>query len=117
MRTAAISVCTSGSCCRDGARATLVELEELASIVGSGCTVDQYNCFGHCGRGPNVAIDWSDGSEEMVCGVSSSEQALELIERATGQKPTHAHLPARLRDLRRIALLEQKLVDVQTIVE
>ena len=50
-----LHVCTNGPCRRDGAHATLVELEELARHVSLG--VERYNCFGLCGRGPNVSID------------------------------------------------------------
>ena len=54
---------------------------------GARCAVAEFNCFGLCGRGPNVSIDWDDGSEEMETAVRGSERLLEIIWRATGSRP------------------------------
>ena len=85
-RTCKVHVCTSGACRNDGAHATLVELEELANLV-EGCSLAQYNCFGLCGRGPNVSIDWDDGSSEMVSGARTTNQSLDIIHKACGVRP------------------------------
>ena len=113
-------MCTNGGCLRKGARATLVELEELASLIEptGACTVAEYNCFGLCGRGPNVSIDWDDGTEEMNTGVRGTEQSLEIIHKATGaQLEVTGPLSTRLRKLRRVSGWEQALVDAQTVVD
>ena len=111
-----LHVCTGGACRRDGAHATLVELEELASHVSLG--VERYNCFGLCGRGPNVSVDFADGREDMHHGVRSTRQSLDIIERATGARPEvdDAHA-TRLSELRRSSRLEQQLAEVQELVD
>ena len=111
-----LHVCTNGPCRRDGAHATLVELEELARHVSLG--VERYNCFGLCGRGPNVSIDYADGREAMHHGVRSTRQSLDIIERATGARPEvdDAHA-TRLSELRRASGLEQQLAEVQELVD
>ena len=60
-------------------------MEELARHVSLG--VERYNCFGLCGRGPNVSIDYADGREAMHHGVRSTPQSLDIIERAAGVRP------------------------------
>ena len=111
-----LHVCTGGACRRDGAHATLVELEELARHVSLG--VERYNCFGLCGRGPNVSVDFADGREDMHHGVRSTRQSLDIIERATGARPEvdDAHA-TRLSELRRSSRLEQQLAEVQELVD
>ena len=119
-RTCKVHVCTSGACRGDGAHTALVELEELVNIGGESgiCSVEQYNCFGLCGRGPNVSIDWDDGSTEMVTGVRTTEQSLDIIHKATGVRPAaNGPLLARLQDLRRVSRLEQDLAKAQEILD
>lgn len=83
-RTCKVHVCTGRSCVQDGAHATLLELEELAEVanIGGCCTIAQFDCFGLCGRGPNVSIDWDDGSEEMETAVRDSRRMLNIVRRA-----------------------------------
>ena len=119
--TCTIRVCTNGACCRDGARATLVELEELYNHVGDAgrCAgIVEINCFGLCGRGPNVSIDTSDGRETMNTGVRSTKQSIDIIQKATG-KPVRVSdaLATRLRELRCTSKLEQALAEAQEIVD
>lgn len=118
-RTSKVQVCTNGACRNDGAHATLVELEELVKLVdGAGCRLEQYNCFGLCGRGPNVSIDWNDGSTQMFSGARSTEQSLDIIHKASGVRPDASPaLLARLQDLRRVSKLEQALAKAQEIVD
>ena len=111
-----LHVCTNGPCRRDGAHATLVELEELARHVSLG--VERYNCFGLCGRGPNVSIDYADGREAMHHGVRSTRQSLDIIERAAGVRPeVDDALASRLSELRSASGLEQQLAEVQELVD
>ena len=111
-----LHVCTNGPCRRDGAHATLVELEELARHVSLG--VERYNCFGLCGRGPNVSIDWADGREAMHHGVRTTRQSLDIIERAAGARPeVDDALATRLSELRKASGLEQQLAEVQELVD
>ena len=114
-----ISVCTSGACWQDGAQATLIELEELASMTGGMCKVHEYSCFGRCGHGPNASIDWSDGTEQMCTGLRSLEKSVATIKRATGsrQEVGDPALLARLTELRRVSNLEQQLMSVQSVVD
>jgi hypothetical protein len=115
-----VHVCTNGSCRQLGAHATLVELEELASLVEPTgvCTVAQYNCFGLCGRGPNVSIDWEDGRTEMTSGVRTTDQSLNVIRKATGVQPKPSgSLITRLQELRRVSNWEQMLGKAQEIVD
>ena len=111
-----LHVCTNGPCRRDGAHATLVELEELARHVSLG--VERYNCFGLCGRGPNVSIDYADGREAMHHGVRSTRQSLDIIERAAGARPeVDDALATRISELRRASGLEQQLAEAQELVD
>ena len=118
-RTCVVSVCTGGACGQDGSRATLAEIEELASIIGDGsCTIEEYNCFGLCGRGPNVSIDWSDGKEEMTNRVRSTKQSIDILHKATGVRlAPDGELAAKLHALRRVSSWEQSLAKAQTIVD
>ena len=110
-----ISVCTSGACWQDGAQATLIELEELASVAGGTCKVHEYSCFGRCGRGPNASIDWSDGTEQMCSGLRTLEKSVATIKRATGRRQVgDTALLTRLTELRRVSNLEQELMSVQS---
>ena len=118
-RTCKVHVCTSGSCRDLGSRATLVELEDLMALVeGRAGSCSEYNCFGLCGRGPNVSIDWDDGSSEMFTGAHTAEQSLDIIHKATGVRPTATEpVLARLQELRRVSRLEQDLMKAQEIVD
>ena len=115
-----LHVCTNGPCRNNGGHVTLVELEELANLVqpAGACTVARYNCFGHCGRGPNVNINRANGSQMMMHGVRSTEQALDVIERASGVRPkATGPLAARLQELRRVSAMEQELTEVQAAID
>ena len=113
-----IHVCTNGVCRRDGSRATLVELEELASIVDGRGRVVEYNCFGLCGRGPNVNIEYADGRTEMRSGVKTLEQSLAVIEQAYGVRPQASDAAAaRLLEHRRVSQWEEQLAKAQGIIE
>lgn len=117
---AVVHVCTNGACRRNGARATLAELEELANVScpAGRCTIAEYNCFGLCGRGPNVSIDWSDGRKEMNCGVRSTDQSIALLQRATGVQLATSRVPvAKLKAIRRVSGWEQALADIQSLVD
>lgn len=119
-RTCVVHVCTSGACRSDGAHATLVELEELARLVGDagGLRVAQYNCFGLCGRGPNVSIDWDDGATEMFMGMCTVEHSLDVIHKASAARPKATEpLMARLQELRRVSRLEQDLAKAQETID
>ena len=115
-RASTITVCTNGPCRGNGAQATLKELEELASLVepAGSCNVVQYKCFGHCGRGPNVSIGREGGHQEMVHRVCSTDMSLGIIHRASGVRlKPDPPLAARLQYIRRVAGLEQELMEVQ----
>ena len=118
-RTCKLHVCTSGACRGQGAHTTLVELEELVKLGDAAlCSVEQYNCFGLCGRGPNVSIDWDDGSSEMVSGARTTNQSLDIIHKACGVRPAAGEpLLARLRELRHVSRLEQELAKAQEVVD
>ena len=111
--------CTSGSCRNLGSHATLVELEQLVNLVDTAqLSVADFNCFGLCGRGPNVSIDWDDGSTEMVTGVRTTAQSLDVIHKASGLRPAAtAPLLARLEGLRHVSRMEQQLAKAQEIVD
>ena len=114
---ATIHVCMSGSCWDDGSKSTLVELEELASVVG-GCTIMEASCYGHCGHGPNALIERDNGREKMCNGLRSVENNVGAIKLATGRQPTlDKALHARLKLLRRVSGLEKKLMDAQMVLE
>ena len=117
-RAVTLHVCTNGPCRRDGARAALVELEELAGVVDRDLNVVTYSCFGRCGRGPNVSIVWEGGGQELVSGVRSTELSLALVERATGTRPRCGpELRSRLQQLRRVSALEHELAEAQAEVD
>eukprot|EP00966_Prymnesium_polylepis_P271079 6262511-Prymnesium_polylepis.1 len=110
---ATMHVCQSGSCSKRGARSTLVELEELASVVG-GVTVEEAPCFGRCNHGPNVAIERPDGSEMMCSGLKTVQDNIGAIKRATGRTvDTDRRLLARLQAMRKVSEFETVLADVQ----
>ena len=119
-RTCKVHVCTSGSCRNLGSHTTLMELEELMTLVeGAGrCSVAEYNCFGLCGRGPNVSIDWDDGGTEMFTGSRTTEQSLDIVHKATGVRPTATEpVLARLQELRRVSRWEQDLMKAQEVID
>ena len=60
----------------------LVELEELASVVG-GVTVEERACFGRCKHGPNAAIE-RNGSEVTLSGLRTVQDTMGAIKRASG---------------------------------
>ena len=111
--TVTMHVCQSGSCWKRGARSTLVELEELASVVG-GVAVEEAACFGRCNHGPNVAIERHDGSEVMCSGLKTVQDNIGAIKRATGRTvDTDWRLFARLQAVRKVSEFETALADVQ----
>jgi ferredoxin-NADP reductase len=113
-----LHVCTSGSCWQRGAHSTLVELEELANVVGGGVTVEKAACFGRCNRGPNVEIEWDDGSNVMLSGLKTVQDNVGAMKRATGRKvDTDPRLLSRLRALRTVSSHESCLTDVQMELE
>ena len=88
------------------------------SLVDGGCSLAQYDCFGLCGRGPNVSIDWDDGSQEMFTGARTTDTSLDIIHKASGVRPAaNGPLLARLQELRRVSRLEQELAKAQEIVD
>ena len=83
-----------------------------------GCSLAEYNCFGLCGRGPNVSIEWDDGRTEMFTGSRTTEQSLDIVHKASGVRPAATGpLLARLQELRRVSKLEQQLAKAQEILD
>ncbi|VEU41223.1 unnamed protein product, partial [Pseudo-nitzschia multistriata] len=91
-----IHVCQSGTCLSKGADATLVEIEELAGLVGgNGCGVEPTGCLGYCRRGPAVAVAKKGARPRYFVGIKTPEKSADVVERATGEKlPPLEDLPA-----------------------
>ena len=90
---ARIHVCQSGTCRRKGSDATLVEIEELADLVGD-CDVGTTGCLGYCRRGPAVEVVSHNLKRRYHVRVTTLEKSAAVVEAATGRAPPLADLQA-----------------------
>ena len=89
-----ILVCQAGSCQRSGSETTLLEMEELVSIIDiEDCHVIKSGCLGLCNSAPGVAIikrsfDSSTyNDEQFFTEVNCLDKSVEVVTAATGTKP------------------------------
>ena len=89
-----IYVCQSGACRSKGSDAALVEIEELAKLVGN-CKVETTGCLGYCRQGPAVAVVTNNRSEEASyhVKVNTFRKSASVIKVATGREPPVENLP------------------------
>lgn len=95
-----ILVCQARSCRLAGAAGALLEIEELAQGL---CTVSGSGCVGNCSEGPNALIIRPSGGDgggqrgggskeyeegELVAKVTSLAVSTDVVERATGVRPS-----------------------------
>lgn len=92
-----IFVCQSGTCRSKGSDATLVEIEELANLVGN-CKVESTGCVGYCSQGPAVEV-WSRNLpggkkiRKVYTKVNSMKKSAAIIKICTGVDPPIENLP------------------------
>ena len=99
-----IYVCQSSTCRGKGSDAVLVEIEELANLVGN-CEVKSTGCMGYCSRGPAVGIRRKRSSKYAYhLRVNTFEKSAKVVKDASGQEPRVEDLPPdserRLREMR-----------------
>jgi len=75
--TTRISICHGGSCTSLGSAALFRDIEELAH---GQCAVDQCDCLGRCGNGPNVEIETAPGRRTIFEGIKSFSNTLDLLQ-------------------------------------
>lgn len=86
-----IYVCQSGTCRSRGSDAALVEIEELAKLVGD-CDVGSTGCLGYCRRGPAVMVAHGKKRRYHV-RVNTLEKSADVVRHATGRDPPVDNLP------------------------
>jgi NAD(P)H-flavin reductase len=92
-----IYVCQSGTCRSKGADAALVEIEELAKLVGN-CDVKATGCLGYCSQGPAVEVVWTKNQgkkpiRDVHVKVNSIQKSAAVIKMSTGIDPPLENLP------------------------
>jgi hypothetical protein len=91
-----IFVCQSGTCRSKGSDAALVEIEELANLVGN-CTVKSTGCIGYCNQGPAVEAWsrnlWGSKVRKVFTKVNSINKSADIIKFCTGIDPPLENLP------------------------
>jgi ferredoxin-NADP reductase len=81
-----IHVCQAGPCRRAGGQAVLLEIEELANIVG-GLNVQSSGCLGNCSQAPNALLV-SDVDEKIFPSLCDLSGSAALVARASGRAPS-----------------------------
>jgi len=87
-----IYVCQSSTCRRKGSDAALVEIEELAKLVGD-CEVGTTGCLGYCSQGPAVEVVHRSKRRYHV-KVNTFRKSAAVIKAATGKEPPKVLPPA-----------------------
>ena len=83
-----IHVCQAGSCRRAGGEALLLEIEELATAAGTGCTVHATGCVGACSQAPNaVSVRVGSRRERLHARLDSVEKSAAAVAAVTGVAP------------------------------
>ena len=86
-----IYVCQSGTCRSKGSDAALVEIEELAKLVGD-CDVLTTGCLGYCRQGPAVEVVQRSKRSYHV-KVNTFRKSAAIVKYATGKEPPVENLP------------------------
>ena len=86
-----IYVCQSNSCRRKGTNAALVEIEELAKLVGN-CDVQTTGCLGYCSQGPAVQF-FKTSKRRFHVKVNTFGRSAAVVKDATGKEPPLDNLP------------------------
>ena len=87
-----IYVCQSGTCRSKGSDAALVEIEELAKLVGN-CNVGPTQCLGYCSQGPAVEVIQGSRRSKYHVKVNTFRKSARVVESATGKRPPLENLP------------------------
>ncbi len=90
-----ILVCQARSCRRAGAAGVLLEIEELTKGLCN-VVVSESDCVGNCSMAPNALLLRSSGAGvqqqeeegELVAKVTSLSASADVVERATGVRPS-----------------------------
>lgn len=117
---AEIYVCQSRTCKGKGSEGTLIEIEELAKIVGN-CVVEETGCMGYCSQGPAVYIQHSDKRKTkskkgvVKVRVNTFQRSKEVVEQASRQQVDTSKLSVETeRQLTYILIRKQRQLYVDT---